>query len=105
MADFTPRSKLLKFFASDEGFSYSPTCIHELQFLFGCVKHLSENTELAIVQLILSEQMGKLVPLAIGESKSTAIQYGFYFDQCSLVRQYFQIWQIRYSNCSTEKAV
>jgi hypothetical protein len=79
MADFTPRSKLLKNFASDEGFSCSPTSMHEHQFLFGCVKHFSENTELVIIQLILSEQMGKLVPLAIGESKSTAIQYGFLF--------------------------
>jgi hypothetical protein len=77
MADFTPRSKLLKNFASDEGVSCSPSCMHEHQFLFGCVEHFIENTELAIVQSILSEQMGKLVPLAIGESKSTAIQYGF----------------------------
>jgi hypothetical protein len=74
MADFTSKSKLLKIFASDEGFSCSPTCIHEHQFLSGCVKHLSKNTEVAIVQSFLLEQMGKLVPLAIGESKSTAIQ-------------------------------
>jgi hypothetical protein len=51
--------------------------MHEHQFLFGCVEHFSKNTELAIVQSILSEQMGKLIPLAIGESKSTAIQFGF----------------------------
>jgi hypothetical protein len=77
MADFTPRSKLLKNFASYEGFSCSPTCMYEHQFLFRCAEHFSENTELAIVQSILSEQMGKIIPLAIGESKSTAIQYSF----------------------------
>ena len=77
MADFTPRSKLLKDFASDKGFSCSPTYMHEHQFLFECVEHFRKNTELAIVQSILLEQMGKLVPLAIGESKSTAIQIGF----------------------------
>jgi hypothetical protein len=74
---FHPEKQALEFFASDEGFSCSPTCMHEHQFLFGCVEHFSGNTELAIIQSILSEQMGKLVPLAIGESKSTAIQYGF----------------------------
>jgi hypothetical protein len=77
MADFTPRSKLLIFFASEESFSCSPTSMHEHQFLFGCVKHFSKNTELAIIQSILLEQMRKLVPLAIGEFKSTAIKYGF----------------------------
>jgi hypothetical protein len=57
MADFTPRSKLLKDFASDKGFSCPPTCMHEHQFLFGCVEHFSIKTELAIVQSILLERM------------------------------------------------
>ncbi len=30
---------------------------------------------------------------------------GLNFDHCSLVRRYSWFWQIRYSNCSTEKAV
>jgi hypothetical protein len=65
MADFTPRNKLMKSFASDEGFFCPPTCVHEHQFLFGCVEYLSKNTELAIIQLIVLEQIGNLVPLAI----------------------------------------
>jgi hypothetical protein len=74
---FHPKKQALQDFASDKGLSCSPTCMHEHQFLFGCVEHFSKNSELAIVQSILLEQMGKLVPLAIGESKFTAIQFCF----------------------------
>jgi hypothetical protein len=63
MADFTPIIKLLKNSASEEGFSCSPTCMHEHQFLFGCVKHLSKNTKLAIIQLFLWEQIKKVGPI------------------------------------------
>jgi hypothetical protein len=54
---FHPEKQALKDFASDNDFSCSPTCMHEHQFLFGCVDHFSKNTELALIQLIFLEQM------------------------------------------------
>ncbi len=42
----------------------------------------------------------QLVNLSLQQSNSV-----FNFDHCSLVKWYFQLWWIRYSNCSTEKAL
>ena len=52
---------------------------HENQFLSGCVKHVRENTELAIRQSNTRKQIEKLTPLTIGKCNSMGIQYGFEF--------------------------
>jgi hypothetical protein len=56
------------------------------QFLLGCIDHIDENTELAIVQSIMRTEILNLTPLIICKRICMGIQFGFEFSPLSIIQ-------------------